>query len=54
MIRQYDLLVPRGGEGNRDIAGTAEFLLDSSGTVRWRRLSEAPAENFVQAAAVLH
>lgn len=50
VIRSYDLLVPRGGEDSRDIAGTAEFLLDSSGIVRWRRLSETRAEQFVEAA----
>ena len=35
---QYDLLLKGAGEEGRDISGTAEFLLDSSGTVRWRRL----------------
>jgi peroxiredoxin len=53
-IRQYDLLVKGGGEGGRDISGTAEFLLDSSGTVRWRRMFEARAEQFVDAAKVLN
>jgi peroxiredoxin len=53
-IRHYDLLVAAGGEDGRDIAGTAEFLLDSSGTVRWRRLSETNAERFVEAARTLN
>jgi hypothetical protein len=53
-IRHYDLLVATGGEDGRDIAGTAEFLLDSSGTVRWRRLSETNAERFVEAAKTLN
>jgi peroxiredoxin len=53
-IRQYDLLVTGGGEDGRDIAGTAEFLLDSSGTVRWRKLSETKAEQFVDAAKTLN
>lgn len=53
-IRHYDLLVAAGGEDGRDIAGTAEFLLDSSGTVLWRRLSETNAERFVDAAKTLN
>jgi hypothetical protein len=44
VIRKYDLLVPSGGEDNRDISGIAEFLVDSSGTVRWRYFGETKAE----------
>jgi alkyl hydroperoxide reductase subunit AhpC len=54
VIRNYDLLVPRAGEDGRDIAGTAEFLVDSSGIVRWRRLSETRAEQFVEASKELN
>lgn len=39
-IRQYDLLLPKMGEDGRDIGSFAEFLVDGSGKVRWRRLSE--------------
>jgi peroxiredoxin len=39
-IRSYDLLLPKGGENGRDIGSFAEFLVDASGKVRWRRLSE--------------
>lgn len=53
-IRHYDLLVAGHGEDGRDIAGTAEFLLDSSGTVRWRKMSETNAERFVEAAKTLN
>jgi peroxiredoxin len=53
-IRRYDLLVARAGEDGRDISGTAEFLLDSSGTVRWRKLFETKAEQFIDAAKVLN
>jgi peroxiredoxin len=52
-IRRYDLLVAAAGEDGRDIAGTAEFLLDSSGTVRWRKMYETKAEQFVDAAKTL-
>lgn len=52
-IRRYDLLVTAGGEDGRDIAGTAEFLLDSSATVRWRKMYETKAEQFVDAAKTL-
>jgi len=50
VIRRYDLLVPKAGADLRDISATAEFLLDSSGIVRWRRLSETRAEQLLEAA----
>lgn len=40
-IRRYDLLHAGAGAGGADIARPAEFLLDSSGTVRWRNLTES-------------
>jgi peroxiredoxin len=43
VIRQYDLLHPHGGPRGEDIARPAEFLLDSSGTVEWRNLTENAA-----------
>ena len=49
-IRQYDLLLPAAGENGRDIGGTAEFLVDPSGTVRWRSLNENGPEKFLDAA----
>jgi peroxiredoxin len=39
-IRLYDLVHAGAGEGGRDIARPAEFLLDSGGTVRWVNLTE--------------
>lgn len=39
-IRRYDLVHAGAGEGGRDIARPAEFLLDSAGTVRWVNLTE--------------
>ena len=53
-IRRYDLLLPKAGEDGRDIGGTAEFLLDSSGTVRWRKLSETRPAQFLEAAKTLN
>jgi peroxiredoxin len=53
VIRSYDLLVPNGGQDNRDVSGIAEFLLDSSGTVRWRHFGETNAEKFVDEAKKL-
>jgi peroxiredoxin len=53
VIRSYDLLVPGAGADSRDIAGTAEFLLDSSGKVRWRKMGETKAERFVEEAQKL-
>lgn len=49
-IRHYDLLLPAAGENGRDIGGTAEFLVDPSGTVRWRSLNENGPEKFLDAA----
>jgi len=39
-IRRYDLVHAGAGEGGHDIARPAEFLIDSSGTVRWVNLTE--------------
>jgi peroxiredoxin len=40
VIRRYDLLHVGAGIEGQDIARPAEFLLDSSGTVRWVNLTE--------------
>jgi peroxiredoxin len=40
VIRRYDLVHAGAGENGHDIARPAEFLLDSSGTVRWLNLTE--------------
>jgi hypothetical protein len=48
------LLLPQGGEGGRDIGGTAEFLVDASGTVRWRHLAETSPDAFLEAAKKLN
>ena len=40
VIRRYDLVHAGAGENGEDIARPAEFLLDSSGTVRWVNLTE--------------
>ena len=39
-IRAYGLLHPHAGEGGRDIARPAEFLVDPGGTIRWANLTE--------------
>lgn len=39
-IRRYDLLHPKGGPNGSDISRPAEFLVDSSGTVRWVNFTE--------------
>jgi len=39
-IRRYDLVHAGQGEGGHDIARPAEFLVDSTGTVRWIHLTE--------------
>ncbi|MCM3905864.1 MAG: redoxin domain-containing protein [Pyrinomonadaceae bacterium] len=40
VIRRYDLLHAGAGIEGQDIARPAEFLVDSSGTVRWLNLTE--------------
>lgn len=39
-IRRYDLLHAGAGVEGQDVARPAEFLIDSSGTVRWVNLTE--------------
>jgi len=39
-IRAYGILHAHGGEGGRDIARPAEFLIDGAGTIRWENLTE--------------
>lgn len=40
VVRQYHLLHTGAGPDGADIARPAEFLIDASGTVRWRNLTE--------------
>jgi peroxiredoxin len=58
VIRRYDLVHVGAGENGRDIARPAEFLLDSSGIVRWVNLTEnywvrARPEQILEAAKML-
>ena len=39
-IRSYDLVHAHELASGKDIARPAEFLLDSSGTIRWRMITE--------------
>jgi peroxiredoxin len=43
VIRRYDLLHAGGGPKGTDIARPAEFLIDSTGTIRWVNLTENAA-----------
>jgi peroxiredoxin len=59
VIRKYDLLHKGGGVQGRDISRPAEFLVDRSGTVRWRNLTEdirvrATPEKMLEQARTLH
>jgi peroxiredoxin len=40
VVRRYDLLHPGAGVNGHDIARPAEFLLDSSGAIRWVNLTD--------------
>jgi len=58
VIRKWDLLHKGGGEGGRDIARPAEFLVDRNGVVRWRNLTDdikvrARVERMLEAARSL-
>ena len=58
VIGRYDLLHPGAGVNGQDIARPAEFLLDSSGVVRWVNLTEdfrvrARPEQMIEAAKAL-
>jgi len=59
VIRRYDLLHQRGGPSGSDISRPAEFLVDSSGIVRWTNFTEdirirAKADQMLAAARELH
>ena len=58
VIRNYDLVHRGGGVSGEDISRPAEFLIDSSGIVRWRMLTEnywvrARPEQVLEAAKAL-
>jgi peroxiredoxin len=58
VIRSYDLVHPGAGINGQDIARPGEFLLDSSGVVRWVNLTEdfrvrARPEQIIEAAKAL-
>jgi peroxiredoxin len=40
VIRRWDLVHPHGRQDGADISRPAEFLIDSSGKVRWVNLTE--------------
>lgn len=57
-ITGYDLVHKAAGQNGEDISRPAEFLLDASGTVRWRMLTEnywvrARPEQVLEAAKML-
>lgn len=59
VIRRYDLLHVGAGINGTDIARPAEFLVDSSGTVRWVNLTEnywvrARPEQIIEVSKTLH
>ena len=57
-IRRYDLVHAGQGVNGADVARPAEFLVDPSGTIRWRMMTEnlfvrARAEQVLEAAKAL-
>lgn len=58
VTRRYDLLHPGAGPEKQDISRPAEFLVDSSGTIRWVNFTEdirvrARADQMLAAARAL-
>jgi peroxiredoxin len=58
VIRRYDVLHKGAGIKGRDIARPAEFLIDSTGTIRWINLTgdlrvRARPDEMLQAAKAL-
>jgi peroxiredoxin len=58
-IRRYDLLHTAGGPGGTDISRPAEFLVDSTGTIRWVNFTEdlrvrAKADDMLNIAKEIH
>jgi peroxiredoxin len=43
VVRRYDLLHPGAGPKGADISRPAEFLIDTTGTIRWVNLTENAA-----------
>jgi peroxiredoxin len=59
VIRRYDLLHKGAGPDGKDISRPAEFLLDSSGVVKWMNLTDdfrvrATPEDVLKAVQFLH
>lgn len=57
-IRRYDLVHEGQGENSAGVARPAEFLIDPSGTIRWRMVTEnlfvrARPEEVLEAAKAL-
>jgi len=58
VIKRYDLLHPGAGVKGQAVARPAEFLVDSSGTVRWVNMTEnywvrATPEQIIEAAKAM-
>lgn len=58
VIRRFDLVHTEELASGKDIARPAEFLIDPSGTIRWRMVTEnfsvrARAEHILEAAKAL-
>ena len=59
VIRRYDLLHQGGSPDGKDIARPGEFLVDASGVVRWRNLTDdfrkrTTPEDVLKGAQLLH
>ena len=52
-IHLYDLVIAERAQNGHPVGGPGEFLIDPSGTVRWRKLTETHPPEILAAAKVL-
>lgn len=52
-INHYDLKIAEKAEDGHEVGGPGEFLIDPTGTVRWRKLTETHPPEILAAAKVL-
>lgn len=52
-INRFDLKIEERAEDGHEVGGPGEFLVDPTGTVRWRKLTELHPPEILAAAKVL-
>ena len=52
-INHFDLKIAEKSEDGHEVGGPGEFLVDPTGTIRWRKLTELHPPEILAAARVL-